>query len=56
MTSMLHRHPDDEDGFSARLQLAQLEYVCCSEAAATTLAENYVGLQKVGAGSIDQMF
>jgi p-hydroxybenzoate 3-monooxygenase len=47
MTSMLHRVRGDDDGFEARLQLAQLEYVCSSEAAATTLAENYVGLQRV---------
>jgi p-hydroxybenzoate 3-monooxygenase len=47
MTSMLHRFPDDEDGLQARLQLAQLEYVCSSRAAATTLAENYVGLERV---------
>jgi p-hydroxybenzoate 3-monooxygenase len=46
MTSMLHRigAPDD---FEAQLQYAQLEYVCSSVAAATTLAENYVGLEKV---------
>jgi p-hydroxybenzoate 3-monooxygenase len=43
MTSMLHRLPGD-DPFAHRLQLAQLEYVCSSEAAATSLAENYVGL------------
>ena len=46
MTSMLHLHPD-ADPFYARLQLAQLEYVCNSEAAAKTLAENYVGLGRV---------
>jgi p-hydroxybenzoate 3-monooxygenase len=44
MTSMLHRPPDDEDGFATRLQLAQLEYVCSSRAASTMLAENYVGV------------
>jgi p-hydroxybenzoate 3-monooxygenase len=43
MTSMLHRAPA-ADPFELRLQLAQLDYVCRSEAAATTLAENYVGL------------
>ncbi|MGH2982245.1 MAG: 4-hydroxybenzoate 3-monooxygenase, partial [Solirubrobacterales bacterium] len=48
MTWMLHRFPDDEDGFQTRLSRAQLEYVCSSEAAATTLAENYVGLEEVG--------
>lgn len=43
MSSMLHRLPDD-DGFIGRLQRAQLAYVCSSEAAAKSLAENYVGL------------
>jgi p-hydroxybenzoate 3-monooxygenase len=43
MTSMLHRFPDENAGFEERLQRAQLDYVCRSEAAATTLAENYVG-------------
>jgi p-hydroxybenzoate 3-monooxygenase len=43
MTRMLHRYPD-QDPFEADLQLAQLEYVVGSRAAATTLAENYVGL------------
>jgi p-hydroxybenzoate 3-monooxygenase len=52
MTSMLHRLPDDHDGFQAKLQRAQLEYVCSSQAAATTLAENYVGLRDVGSGHI----
>ena len=42
MTSMLHRFPDDE-GFQHNLQLAELEYVTSSRAAATSLAENYVG-------------
>ncbi len=43
MTSMLHRFPED-DVFQQRLQRSQLEYVITSRAAATTLAENYVGL------------
>jgi len=43
MTSMLHRAPDD-DAFGRRLQRSQLEYVTRSIAAATSLAENYVGL------------
>jgi p-hydroxybenzoate 3-monooxygenase len=51
MTWMLHRFPDDEDGFQARLSRAQLEYVCSSEAAAATLAENYVGLRQVGSAA-----
>jgi p-hydroxybenzoate 3-monooxygenase len=52
MTSMFHRMPDDHDGFQASLQRAQLAYVCSSRAAATSLAENYVGLQRVG-GRLD---
>ncbi len=44
MTSMLHRMNAD-DPFEAKLQRSQLEYVCSSRAAATTLAENYVGLE-----------
>ena len=43
MTSMLHR-PADGDPFTRRLQLSQLRYVTRSRAAATSLAENYVGL------------
>ncbi|MEO7964152.1 MAG: 4-hydroxybenzoate 3-monooxygenase [Gemmatimonadaceae bacterium] len=45
MTSMLHKF--DDDPFQHRLQLSQLRYVCSSEAAATSLAENYVGLAQV---------
>jgi len=43
MTSMLHRF-HDESPFHHRLQLSQLQYVTGSRAAATVLAENYVGL------------
>src|SRR5438046_901274 len=43
MTSMLHRFPGD-DGYQRQLQRAQLEYVTSSEAAARSLAENYVGM------------
>ena len=43
MTSMLHRFPG-ADAFQYRVQLAELGYVTSSHAAATTLAENYVGL------------
>jgi p-hydroxybenzoate 3-monooxygenase len=46
MTSMLHRFPGD-DAFQQRLQRSQLRYVCTSTAAATSLAENYVGLTHV---------
>jgi p-hydroxybenzoate 3-monooxygenase len=43
MTSMLHRFPD-ASAFDARRQAAELDYVTTSRAAATSLAENYVGL------------
>ncbi len=43
MTSMLHTDPD-ADAFDRRLQLSQLHQTVSSRAAATTLAENYVGL------------
>jgi p-hydroxybenzoate 3-monooxygenase len=55
MTSMFHRVPGDRDGFHASLQRAQLAYVCSSRAAATALAENYVGLEKVGGRLEDQI-
>jgi len=42
MTTMLHRSTEGE--FFDRLHLAELDYVTSSRAAATTLAENYVGL------------
>lgn len=43
MTSMLHRFPT-HDSFQQRMQRSQLAYVVSSRAAATSLAENYVGL------------
>jgi p-hydroxybenzoate 3-monooxygenase len=43
MTTMLHRF-ENEDSFAHQLHLAELDYVCGSRAAATSLAENYVGL------------
>ena len=45
MTTMLHRHPDDP--FMDRLGISNLRYVIGSEAAARSLAENYVGLELV---------
>ena len=44
MTSMLHRVPGG-DPFDLKLQLSQLRYLVSSRAAATSLAENYVGLE-----------
>jgi p-hydroxybenzoate 3-monooxygenase len=46
MTQMLHR-PDGQDAFDLKLQLSQLRYVTTSRTAATSLAENYVGLDVV---------
>ena len=43
MTTMLHRFPDTGD-FGQRIQEAELDYLTHSRAAATALAENYVGL------------
>jgi p-hydroxybenzoate 3-monooxygenase len=43
MTSMLHRFPD-QDAFQNRLQISELNNVVNSRAAATMLAENYVGM------------
>jgi p-hydroxybenzoate 3-monooxygenase len=43
MTSLLHRF-ENELAFDHKRQLAELEYVMTSRAAATSLAENYVGL------------
>ncbi|MDJ0686339.1 MAG: 4-hydroxybenzoate 3-monooxygenase [Alphaproteobacteria bacterium] len=43
MTTMLHRFPDTE-AFGQRIQEAELDYLFSSEAAMTTIAENYVGL------------
>lgn len=43
MTSLLHRN-EDASPFEQRRQLAELDYVTSSRAAAASLAENYVGL------------
>jgi len=43
MTSMLHRF-EENSGFDRRRQLAELDQVTSSRAAATVLAENYTGL------------
>jgi p-hydroxybenzoate 3-monooxygenase len=42
MTRLLHK--TGEGSFADRMQLAELDYVTSSRAAATSLAENYVGL------------
>ncbi|APX68511.1 MULTISPECIES: 4-hydroxybenzoate 3-monooxygenase [Brucella] len=43
MTKMLHRFPD-MGPFDQKVQEAELDYFCNSQAASTALAENYVGL------------
>ncbi len=43
MTSLLHHFPN-ENAFDRRRQIAELDYLTSSRAAATTLAENYSGL------------
>src|SRR3954452_5215660 len=43
MTSMLHRFEGDDE-FQMKIQLSQLRYTTTSQAQATALAENYVGL------------
>jgi p-hydroxybenzoate 3-monooxygenase len=44
MTSMLHRFGGDYAEFDMKRQLAELDYVASSRAAAVSLAENYAGL------------
>lgn len=43
MTNLLHRFPDT-GAFGQRIQHAELDYLFSSQAAMTSLAENYVGL------------
>jgi len=43
MTSMMHKFPDQGE-FGQRIQEAELDYLVGSQAASTSLAENYVGL------------
>lgn len=43
MTSLLHKFPDN-GSFGFKIQQAELDYLVGSRAAATSLAENYVGL------------
>src|SRR5262249_8593413 len=43
MTSILHKF-SEQNAFDEQRQLTELDYVTTSRAAATTLAENYVGL------------
>ena len=44
LTSLMHRFPDSA-GFGQKMQEAELGYLMSSEAAQTSLAENYVGLK-----------
>jgi p-hydroxybenzoate 3-monooxygenase len=45
MTTLLHTF-DSYDAYDRRLQQSYLDYVCNSDAASTSLAENYVGLDR----------
>jgi p-hydroxybenzoate 3-monooxygenase len=45
MTTLLHSF-DHWDAYDRRLQQSYLDYVCSSDAASTSLAENYVGLDR----------
>jgi len=55
MTSMLHKFPDQGE-FGARIQIAELDYLVSSNAATTSLSENYVGCRfRDGAAPQDEM-
>ena len=43
LTTLMHRFPDSS-GFGQKIQEAELDYLVHSQAASTSLAENYVGL------------
>ncbi|MEM7177422.1 MAG: 4-hydroxybenzoate 3-monooxygenase [Pseudomonadota bacterium] len=43
LTTLLHDFEDD-DAFGRRMRVAELDYIASSEAAKTSIAENYVGL------------
>jgi len=45
MTTLLHTF-EHYDAYDRRLQESYLDYVCSSDAASTSLAENYVGLER----------
>jgi p-hydroxybenzoate 3-monooxygenase len=45
MTTLLHTF-GSYDAYDRRLQLSYLDYVCSSDAASASLAENYVGLDR----------
>lgn len=43
LTRLMHRFPDDGP-FERAMQVAELDYIASSEAAQTSIAENYIGL------------
>ncbi len=43
LTSLMHRFPET-GSFGHKMQMAELDYLLGSQAAMTSLAENYVGL------------
>jgi p-hydroxybenzoate 3-monooxygenase len=49
LTMLLHRDHACRDPLEAPLQLAQLDYLCASDAGSRMIAENYVGLDPINA-------
>lgn len=43
LTKLMHNFPDDGE-FGRKMQIAELSYIANSQAAQTTIAENYIGL------------
>lgn len=46
-TTLFHRFYDDDAAFQDQLQVSQLRYMLSSKPALTSMAENYVGLERV---------
>jgi len=46
-TTLFHRFEDEDAAFQQQLQVSQLRYMLASRPALTSMAENYVGLERV---------
>ncbi len=46
-TTLFHRFDDEDAAFQQQLQVSQLRYMISSKPALTSMAENYVGLERV---------
>jgi len=46
-TTLFHRFDDEDAAFQQELQVSQLRYMISSKPALTSMAENYVGLERV---------